>query len=137
MRDRQTAQELCSLAWNAPAGENAWESPDGTTLIWRCGDTTWWIRTENALVGQRLARLSNVLVITQWIVGGYCEGFLVPWQKFKTCSLANALSPACDTPGDIPADSGANEALKVGLYDRVSEIGEAESESGPAGSRGR
>ena len=31
-----TAQELCSLTWNAPAGENLWESPDGTTGIWRC-----------------------------------------------------------------------------------------------------
>ena len=131
---RETAQELCSLTWNAPAGEYAWESPDGTTLIWRCYDTTWRIQTKNPQVGQKLAPLSNVDVVHQWVLGGYCEVFLVPWQKFKTCSLANALSPACDTTKDVPADSEANEPLKVGLCGAFSEVGDLESQSIAAGS---
>ena len=131
----KTAQELCSLTWNAPAGENVWESPDGTTVIWRCCGTDWWIQTEHPGVGRRLAELTNVEVFTQCVLGGYCEGFGLPWKKFKTCSLANALSPAHDNTEGVPVDSGANEPLKVGPYGMFSEVGEAESEAGTGGSR--
>ena len=123
----KTVQELCSLTWNAPAGENVWESPDGTTVIWRCCGTDWWILTEHPEVGRSLARLSNVSRVTQCVLGGYCEGFAVPWKKFKTRSLANALSPAGDTTEDVPADSEANEPLKVGLYGTEFEVEELKS----------
>lgn len=129
----KTAKELCSVRWNARAGENAWRSPDGTTVIWRYYDSTWVVWTENPLVGRRLSRLSNVRPYTQRVAGGYCEGFLVPWEKFKTCSVANALGPACDAPEGVPANPGANEASKVGLYGVFSEVGKAESESSTAG----
>ena len=131
----KTAQKLCSLTWNAPAGENVWESPDGTTVIWRVCDTDWRIWTEHPEVGRSLDELTNVEVFTQCVLGGYSEGFAVPWKNFRTRSLANALSPACDAIEDVPVDSEANGALKVGLYGMFSEVGEAESEAGTGGSR--
>ena len=130
----KTARELCSLTWNAPAGENVWESPDGTTVIWRCCDTDWRIWTEHPEVGRSLDELTNVEVFTQCVLGGYCEGFAVPWKKFKTCSLANALSPAHDTTEDVPVDSEADGALKVGQCGVFSEVADLESQSIAAGS---
>ena len=77
-----------------------WESPDGTTSLWRHDGLTWRIWTGNPQVGQRLARLSkaNRMLFSQ-VVGGYLAVYEVPWMKFSTQSLANALAPACRAGG--------------------------------------
>ncbi len=100
-----TAQDLCSLQWNQPEGEIAWRSPDETTSLWRAYDSAWKIQTCNPLVAQRLNGLSKVDSMPFCPRGRYATVFDVPWMKFSTKSLANALLPACRV--DDPESRGA------------------------------
>ena len=88
------AKELCGLKWNSPEGDT-WYSPDGTTSIWRSFDSTWKIQTTNPVVAQRLNGLSKIDSMQFCPHGRYATVFDVPWMKFSTQSLGNALFPAC------------------------------------------
>ena len=92
-----TARELCGLRWNQPEGEIAWQSPDGTTSLWRSYDSAWKIQTTNPIVAKRLNGLSKVDSRPFCTRGLYATVFDVPWMKFSTKSLGNALAAACNT----------------------------------------
>ena len=89
-----TAQDLCGLRWNQREGDT-WHSPDGTTSLWRAYDSAWKIQTTNPIVAQRLNGLSKIDSMQFCPRGLYATVFDVPWMKFSTKSLANALAPAC------------------------------------------